>query len=73
MKAIQYDPNFALKFLSKVVKPRRQRERWLSFLENGSVQGPELVNAVVSDPDKEVIWEVVTFTESKLKIFSMVK
>jgi len=27
MKGIKCDPNFALKFLSKVVKPRRQRER----------------------------------------------
>lgn len=73
MKAIQCDPNFALKFLSKVVKPWRQRERLLSFLENGSVQVSELVNGVIRDLQNEVIWEVVRFTESILNLFSMVE
>lgn len=37
------------------------------------MQGPELVNAVISDLEKEAIWEVARFTELKLKSFSMVK
>jgi len=37
------------------------------------VQRPELVNAVISDLENEVIWKVVRFTEYKLRLFSMVK
>lgn len=73
MKAIQCDPNLALKFLSKVVKPWRQSERLLSFLENGSVQVSELVNGIIRDLQNEVIWEVVRFTQSILNLFSMVE
>lgn len=54
MKAIQFDPNFALKFLGKMVKPRRQREGWLNFPENGFVWESELKNVVINYRAKEV-------------------
>lgn len=70
MKAIQCDPNFALKFLSKVVKTWRQRERLLSFLENGSVQVSELVNGVIRDLQNrgdlgsgEIYWIYIKFIQ----------
>lgn len=53
--------NFWTIGLFSLALPRKQKGRWLAFLEDRFVQWRELVSAVISELEKKVTWEAVRY------------